>query len=509
MDCEMRKMMSSTRNNEKIKQVIFEDNLAFEPFLELIEIGYFSFDFESEKVWLDPKAASVFSYSDPVELSLDQWLNSLDSKVKKSIGQTIANIQENKKDYSIKISLKSIPFVMYFKAIENKANNLEINGFISRAKPSKSENLLKEDKISILSNMTHEIRTPVNAIKGYSELLQETELNLEQKSYLLNIQDTSKHLSKIVNDILDYSKLESGKLQIESNPFKIDKLLDEVHSMLKEQTKQKQLYLDVMNVDCPKTMIGDSYRIRQILINFVSNAAKFTEIGGISLTCNVDHAINDHQLMLNFKVKDTGIGISTADQTRVFKAFDQANAATTRLYGGTGLGMNISRKIAHLMHGNIFVESKVNEGSTFTLSIPLEYNPITQNLESNLDKKPRSGSKILLVEDNHLNQRLSDRILSNFGMKVTIASNGLHATNMEKEKHFDLILMDIHMPVMDGYEATRIIRKHNHKIIIIAMSSDALYDEKSDLEVRGFNDSIEKPVNPQSLMRILTKWIPE
>ncbi|MCF7930929.1 MAG: response regulator [Acholeplasmataceae bacterium] len=493
--------MSYTPNIEKIKHSIFDNNLAFEPFLDLVEIGFFSIDLSAKKVWFDQHVSMIFSIDYSTHLLINDWLENLEENQKNSILETIAIIQENEKDLSLKITHDSVPFLMYFKPIKLGEKIKLINGFITSSN--------SEDKLSILTNMTHEIRTPVNAIKGYSELLQETELNSEQKNYLLNIQNTSKHLSKIVNDILDYSKLESGKMQIEKNPFKIDKLLDEVHSMLKEQTKQKQLYLDVMNVDCPKTVIGDAYRIRQILVNFVSNAAKFTEIGGISLTCNIDHAISDHQLMVNFKVKDTGIGINPKDQIRVFKAFDQANASTTRLYGGTGLGLNISMKIAHLMKGDIRLESKTNEGSTFILSVPLEYNPVTQNTELNSDKNPRSGSKILLVEDNPLNQKLSERILSNLGMKVTIASNGLHATNLEKEKHFDMIFMDIHMPIMDGYEATRIIRKHNPKILIIAMSSDALYDEKNELDALGFNDSIEKPVDPQSLLRMLIKWIPE
>ncbi len=502
-------MMNSMEHGEKIKQFIFANNTAFEPLLEHIDLGFFSFDFPSQTIWLDQKSATFFSYTQALELPLDQWLTGFDQVACENIKQALSDSHKSMDNKTIEIIMNSTQFYLFFKPLNDQSSNISICGFIYKKNPLNTENLPSENKISLLSNMTHEIRTPVNAIKGYAELLQETELNLEQKSYLLNIQDTSKHLSKIVNDILDYSKLEAGKMQIETSPFKIDKLLDEVQSMLKEQIKQKQLYLDVMNVDCPKTMIGDSYRIRQILINFVSNASKFTEIGGISLTCNVDHALSDNQLMLNFKVKDTGIGISTQDQERVFKAFDQANAATSRLFGGTGLGLNISMKIAHLMHGTISVDSKVNEGSTFTLTIPLEYNPISQNLESNLDKKPRNGSKILLVEDNLLNQKLSERILSNLGMLVTIANNGLHATILEKEKYFDLILMDIHMPIMDGYEATRIIRKHNQKVPIIAMSSDALYDERSALEELGINDSIEKPVDPNLLFRMLTKWIPE
>ncbi|MBU1093890.1 MAG: response regulator [Firmicutes bacterium] len=492
---------------KEIKQKIFKDNTAFFAICGDLDLGYFSINLMDQSIWLDDKSASFFKYDHSQIIILNDLFQKLNLKSKTILEETLQNLKNSMSELTCEIDMDSSQFQLYFKASTENISLNQINGFIYSK--VMIENPKNENKMSILSNMTHEIRTPVNAIKGYSELLEETELNDEQKGYLAHIQDTSKHLSKIVNDILDYSKLEAGKMLIETSPFKIDKLLDEVHSMLKEQTKQKQLYLDVMNVDCPNTMIGDSYRIRQILINFVSNAAKFTDIGGISLTCNVLHAINDHQLMLNFKVKDTGIGISLNDQTKVFKAFNQANVATSRLYGGTGLGLNISMKIAQLMGGTISVESKINEGSTFTLTIPLDYNPITQNLESNIDKKPRIGSRILLVEDNPLNQRLSERILTNLGMKVTIASNGLHATTLEKEKHFDLILMDIHMPIMDGYDATRIIRKHNQKVPIIAMSSDALYDEKDILDALGINDSVEKPVDPNLLLKILSQWIPE
>lgn len=500
------------KNEDQINQLKnkwIEQSLLLKTMNQTMDLGLFFIDLEKETIWLDQQSSSFINHNESGEFSMDQLLDLIGKTHHETLMEELNESWKNKDHLSIKLQIKNHYFQMVGKPIKTQEKMSAIQGFIYSIFASEIGLENSENKTAILSNMTHEIRTPLNAIKGYAELLDETILNETQKSYLTNIQDTSKHLSKIVNDILDYSKLEAGKMQIDTKPFKLEKLLDEVHSMLIESIKQKQLYLDIMNVDCPKTLIGDAYRIRQILINFVSNSSKFTEIGGISITCQIDHVIDPHHLIINFKIKDTGIGISSQELPRVFEAFDQANASTSRLYGGTGLGLNISRKIAHLMHGDIFVESQVNHGSTFTLSIPLEYNPIIQDLEMNMDKKPKKGSKILLVEDNALNQKLSSRILSNLGMKVMVAENGLIATNLFKLHHFDLILMDIHMPTMDGYEATRIIRKHDQKIVIVAMSSDTLYDDERTLNAIGINDAIEKPVDPNSLLKLLVKWLPE
>ncbi|MFH0767343.1 MAG: ATP-binding protein [Bacillota bacterium] len=501
--------MKNNDKIEKLKNAFIEQNQVSKSLFSTLDLGFFFIDIDQQTIWLDQRSSALFNCGESQEFPLGKLINYIQKPDLEKLLNQVNSIWDNKEQFNLKIPLENHSIKMVGKPIKIDQNSFAIQGFIYLVFPNKIVLENTENKTSILSNMTHEIRTLLNAVKGYAELLNETVLDETQKNYVLHIQDTSKHLSKIVNDILDYSKLEAGKMQIDARPFKLEKLLDEVHSMLKEQTKQKHLYLDIMNIDCPKTLIGDAYRIRQILINFVSNASKFTEIGGISITCHVDHEIDNHHIMAHFKIKDTGIGISLQELPRIFEAFDQANASTSRLYGGTGLGLNISRKIAHLMHGDITVESKVNEGSTFTLTLPLEYNPVTQNLETELDKKIRKGSKILLVEDNLLNQKLSERILSNLEMKVTIAENGLIATNLFKQHHYDLILMDIHMPTMDGYEATRIIRKYNQIIPIIAMSSDALYDDEKTLQTIGFSDVIEKPVDPNILFKALIKWLSE
>ncbi|GEM_PF-947952 len=473
------------------------------------ELGFYTINLKTDELWLDQKASSFFDFTGPLTISTKEFMDLCTTYNFKPLLNEIAKTHQTQQSFTTILTGRHSKLYMYGLFSSDNPEISSIQGFIH---PVDELLLIDQEPIErslILSNMTHEIRTPLNAIKGYAELLGETKLNSDQQSYLNHIQETSKHLSKIVNDILDYSKLEAGKMQIDPRQFKLEKLLDDVHIMLKEQIKQKQLYLDVMNIDCPKTVIGDSYRIRQILINFVSNAAKFTEIGGISLSCNVDHAIDSNHVMVNFKVKDTGIGISKEELPRVFQAFDQANATTSRLYGGTGLGLHISLKIAHLMHGDISLESKVNEGSTFVLSLPLEYQPLMDTNESVIEKKPRKDSNILLVEDNPLNQKLSERILSNLGMNVSIAKHGMEAVKAFQEKSFHLVFMDIHMPIMDGYEATRIIRKHNQEIPIIAMSSDALYDDQQTYISAGMSDVIEKPVDPLSILTILSKWIPE
>ncbi len=471
-------------------------------------LGYFKLDLDKEIIEFDHASSSILN----IEPNHPYFLESLNVEAPlfdwSPLTQAIDDYQHALTPFFCILNSKEMSLYLSAQPQNEKLNTKLLSGYMHVVDQTIFQDIEHIEKASILSNMTHEIRTPLNAIKGYAELLSETQLNPEQLTYLDHIRKTSKHLSKIVNDILDYSKLEAGKMQIDNRPFDLDKLLDDVHIMLKEQTKAKQLYLDMMNIDCPKRVIGDAYRIRQILVNFVSNAAKFTEIGGISLTCQVDHAIDSTHLMVHFKVKDTGIGISSEELPRVFQAFDQANASTSRLYGGTGLGLHISMKIAHLMGGEIRLESQVNQGSTFTLSIPLLYEPLSDDQNQALKRKPRSGSLILLVEDNPLNQKLSERILTNLGMNVHIAQHGLEAISMVKNNAYDLLFMDIHMPVMDGFEATRIIRKQK-EVPIIAMSSDALYDDLQSILLVGMSDVIEKPVDPMSMLAILSKWIPE
>ena len=369
-------------------------------------------------------------------------------------------------------------------------------------------------KSSFLSNMSHEIRTPMNAIIGYTHLLEQKITDPEQKEYIDRINDASKHLLGIINDILDLSKIEAGKMVLEERPFKLDKLIDEVRSIVIEMVKVKKLYIDIEKIDCPEVIIGDSNRIRQILINLLSNAVKFTDTGGISLVLFIDKNIDDTHVNISFKVKDTGIGMTKEQQKRLFQEFEQADSSTTRLYGGTGLGLSISKRLSELMHGTLTVESKLNEGSEFILTIPVEIDELESTLK-NIDLEesqtvmPKAGSKILLAEDNFLSQKLAHRILTNMGMQVTVANNGKIAVDLVKSKPFDLVILDIQMPVMDGIEAAKQIRAFNKETPILAMTANAFVEDKALCLQAGMNDYISKPIDPKSLSRALSNWIPE
>lgn len=366
-------------------------------------------------------------------------------------------------------------------------------------------------KTTFLSNMSHEIRTPMNAIVGYTHLLSESATDPIQIDYLDKISEASEHLLAIINDILDFSKIEAGKVVIEHLPFKLDKLLSSVESIVINSIKKKNLYFDIQTVNIPDALIGDEYRIRQVLINLLSNAVKFTEAGGISLTCILDSKIDDHHIVVSFKIKDTGIGMTSKQMAKLFKDFEQADTSTTRLYGGTGLGLSISHRLSRLMKGDITAESRLNEGSEFIFRLPLgiqETNLDNQDTEE-VNRKPKEGSFILLAEDNPLSQKLSQRILTNMNMFVTVADNGQVAFNLAKTNTYDLIILDIQMPIMDGITVAQEIRKFNHTTPILAMTANAFSEDRETCLAVGMNDFISKPIDPKSLHKALSRWIPK
>ncbi|MCR3905586.1 MAG: response regulator [Tenericutes bacterium] len=390
-------------------------------------------------------------------------------------------------------------------SIEEKI--LELEQAKSQAKQS---NLAKT---SFLSNMSHEIRTPMNAIIGFTHLIEEKIDDSEQLEYIHRIKDASNHLLGIINNILDLSKIEAGKMLIEQRPFKLDKLIDEVKSIVYENVKQKNLFFDIEKIDCPDVLIGDVNRIRQILINILSNAVKFTDTGGISLVCYIDEKLENHRVKLSFKIKDTGIGMTKSQKKRLFEEFEQADTSTTRIYGGTGLGLSISKKLAELMHGTIEVETELNEGSEFILNLPLEVDE-HESTRKQIEKedealpKPKEGSRVLVAEDNFLSQKLAHRILSNMGMIVTVANNGKIALDLAKTNKYDLIILDIQMPVMDGLEAAKEIRKIDQETPILAMTANAFAEDRALCMDAGMNDFIAKPIDPKSLSRSLSSWLP-
>jgi signal transduction histidine kinase/CheY-like chemotaxis protein/HPt (histidine-containing phosphotransfer) domain-containing protein/tetratricopeptide (TPR) repeat protein len=376
-------------------------------------------------------------------------------------------------------------------------------------------------KSEFLANMSHEIRTPMNAIVGFSMLSLETELDHKQREYMTSIRNAAESLITLVNDVLDFSKIEAGKLNLEETPFVLEETLAEVQRLFRTDVRKKGLELTIVSrcaehADFPTNgvLLGDALRLRQILINLVGNAVKFTDSGSIAVEAQVNTA-TDTMIDVAFKVSDTGIGISNEEQERLFESFEQAETSTTRRYGGTGLGLTICRKLLDAMGGEIGVVSEPGTGSCFAFNVPFKRSRATLDLAPVREPvRPRSGdalagATVLLAEDNPINQQLALELLRRAGATVDVAENGRIAVERVQQKDYDVILMDIHMPEMDGLEATRAIRDLGYTVPIVAVSADALEERQSHALDSGCDDYITKPIDFDLLLssvhRLLAK----
>jgi len=363
-------------------------------------------------------------------------------------------------------------------------------------------------KSRFLANMSHEIRTPLNSVLGFSDLLAETPLFKDQSEYLNYIRSSGRLLLSLINDILDFSKIESGMLQLEKINFDITEIITEVLKTSGTASSKKGVNLasDIDDITCQ--LIGDPYRLRQVLTNLVTNAIKFTENGNV-VTRVIKQNETEKTITIKISVIDEGIGMNEEIRQRLFKPFMQADTSTTRVYGGTGLGLAICNSLVKLMGGEqIFVDSAAGCGSNFYFTLEFEkYFETAEHtfIESTADMESVSGFNILLVEDNVLNSKLASRILELNGNKVTSVGTGLAALNSLQNNSYDLILMDIRLPVMDGYSATREIRKLNRQIPIIAMTAGVIKGDYEECIASGMNDYISKPISIKELKYKLHK----
>ena len=361
-------------------------------------------------------------------------------------------------------------------------------------------NEANQAKSTFLANMSHEIRTPMNGIFGSLQLLQKMELGTAAHKLIENASFSTKNLLIIINDILDFSKIEAGKLNIVNVAFDLKIIINSLTQDVAILLRDKDVTFNVLMADdVYKYWHGDPVRIKQILLNMLSNAIKFTDEGEVTLTITGNEE-------LNMKISDTGIGISEDMMTRLFGRFEQADSSTTRKYGGTGLGFSITRSLIDLMGGEIDVVSEIDKGTVVSICLSLKKAALEELNKAELPKLTLLKTKnVLLVEDNEINQMIAEAMLESIGLNVTVADNGQQALDEVKEKNYDLVLMDIQMPVMDGITACRKIRETNQLLPIIALTANVMSDDILKYQMEGFNDHIAKPIDLDVLIQVLAQ----
>jgi len=365
-------------------------------------------------------------------------------------------------------------------------------------------------KQQFLSNMSHEIRTPMNSIVGFTNVILKTELNQKQKEYIDAIKKSGESLIILINDILDLAKVDAGKMSFHNNPFSIEETISDVFRLLEVKCQEKNLeFAKKHDSSIPKTVLGDAIRLRQIILNLTSNAIKFTPQGNVTISIRI---VNEDatKITVEFAVSDTGIGIPENKLSHIFNNFEQASDEISKEYGGTGLGLSIVKQLVELQGGTLFVNSKVGEGSTFgfimDFSKTSETIPEETALILNTENKTQN-IKVLVAEDIALNQMLIKLILADFGFECEIAENGKIALEKLKETKYDIILMDLQMPEMNGFETTDYIRNMMHlNIPIIALTADVTSIDIEKSKKAGMDDYISKPIDEKLLYsKIITQ----
>ncbi|WP_169853285.1 ATP-binding protein [Anaerohalosphaera lusitana] len=394
--------------------------------------------------------------------------------------------------------------------IERINKQLEISAEQSKAVANQAV-LAEKTKSKFVAAVSHDIRTPMNAILGFADLLKETKLNKEQSKYVSTIADNTRNLLTLLNDILDLSKLQSGRLELEMNDFSLSALLENIESLLGCEARSKGLDFTIeRNSEVPDFVRTDENRLRQCLMNIIGNAVKFTESGHVHITTNSHN--REGKLFVRFDVEDTGPGVPKEQRTSIFESFSQSDLGKSSKYNGTGLGLAITKSIAELLDGRVWVESEVGKGSTFSLEIALEkaHKPVenasgTETAEQGLTDEKVIYGNVLVVEDAPPNQMLMKLVLEKMGLKVDIVENGQKGVDAACKKEYDIIFMDIQMPVLNGFEATKVIREKGITTPIVALTANAMKGDEDKCMRAGCDAYLSKPIDRTKLREIINK----
>ena len=376
---------------------------------------------------------------------------------------------------------------------------------------AESANQLKSEFLAVMS---HEIKTPMNGLMGFIELLAQTELDERQKKYIDKINISYDSLSNIINNVLDFSKMEAGNMPIETMGFSVESLLNECVDISSLQARQKENKINIKTSNLPEKVCGDLYKLRQILNNLLNNAIKFTNQGEILLTAKT-LCEDENKVKLHFEVSDTGIGISKDKISKVMEPFSQEDSSTTREYGGTGLGLAICYKLVKLMNGDMYIDSEKGKGTVISFTIELlkekvSKNKITEEPPAEKEHKDLSKYKILIVEDDEMNLELITEIIKTTNISYDVVHNGSEALDACKKNNYNLILMDCMMPVMDGYSAAREIKKLegiDKSLIIIALTANAMVGDSQKCIDAGMDDYMPKPINISNMVSMIKKYL--
>ena len=434
--------------------------------------------------------------------------------------QKAKEVADNEMAGSTRVLIDTV-MTMYDKLANNTVRlTREIN---ARKKIEKELKVAKQQadaanrcKSAFLANMSHEIRTPLSAIIGMAHIMKNEGLPPAQEERLNKIDQAGKHLLSVINDVLDLSKIEAEKFHLEQKNISIESLVENVASMLADRIREKDIKLFTCLEKTPRNLLGDSTRLQQAILNFTNNALKYTEQGSITISTQLLNE-DESSVLVRFQVQDTGIGIEPGDIPRLFHAFEQADTTVTKKYGGTGLGLAINKKLAGLMGGDVGVESTVGQGSCFWFTARLnknsksiEYKQTSQHsLADQLLLEHFAGTRVLIAEDEPINREISTYLLESAGLIVDQAENGEIAVELAKQNDYTLILMDLQMPRLNGFDATHVIRSipGRENIPILALTANAFDEDRQRCQDAGMNGHITKPVNREFLYATIFKWL--